>query len=327
MKSLYPLIYGWLLRFAPRKDHFGAAIAHLLYGLHNRILRKCAGDTTFTAWIHGFEFILPAGHLLPVYLAGNPDQEKPLLDLVSTMQSHGSPDEFVMVDVGANIGDTAIPAALRAPRGTFLCIEGSPGYFQYLSRNVDRAQMSGRFLLREMICGEAGDRDEELTIESNFGSGVVKRLTAGEGKGGPPLATLDHILEETGLMDRVSLIKIDTDGFDYRVLRGGRKCLETRHPVLFFELAPTVLRDQEEDPLGIFPLLHEIGYSHFLLYTNFGEFFGHGRFDDPAGMDLLRQSVTYALRHRRFFYDVVVLSEEHPGLRSDLLSAAALLDD
>lgn len=324
MKSLYQLVYGWLLRFSARKDHFNAAMAHLVYGLHNRLLRRCPKDTTVTARILGFDFVLPAGHLLPVYLCDHPDQEKPLLDLVATMQGHGPPEAFVMVDVGANIGDTAIPSALRAPRGTFLCIEGSPGYFPFLKRNVERAGMSERFLLRERLCGEAGDLGQGLMIESNFGSGVVKR---GDGGEGPPLATLDHILEEAGLLDRVSLIKIDTDGFDYRVLRGGRKCLETRHPVLYFELAPTVLRDQEEDPLGIFPMLRECGYSHFLLYTNFGEFFGQGRLDETAGMDFLKQAIDYALRHRRFFYDIVVLTEDHRDLRADLMAAAPRLDD
>jgi FkbM family methyltransferase len=318
VKSLYQLVYGWLLRFSAKKDHFNAALAHLLYGLHNRLLRLCPQDTAFKARLHGFEFLLPAGHLLPVYLCENPDQEKPLLDLVSTMQRFGRPGDFVMVDVGANIGDTAIPAALRAPQGTFLCIEGSPGYFHFLERNVERAEMAGRFLLREVLCGESGDQG--LMIEANFGSGVVKR---GDGGEGTPLATLDHILEQAGLLDRVSLIKVDTDGFDYKVLRGGRKCLETRRPVLFFELAPTVLKDQKEDPLGIFPVLQEWGYSDFLLYTNFGEFFGHGRFDDPAGMEFLHQAIQYALRHRRFFYDVVVLTGDHRDLRTDLMAAAA----
>jgi len=97
--------------------------------------------------------------------------------------------------------------------------------------------------------------------------------------------------------------------------------------VLYFELAPTVLRDREEDPLGIFPMLHECGYSHFLLYTNFGEFFGQGRLDETAGMDFLKQAIDYALRHRRFFYDIVVLTEDHRDLRADLMAAAARLDD
>jgi len=320
VKTLYQIVFSWLLHFSARKDHFHAGMAHIVYGLHNRLLRWCPKDTTFTARILGFDFLLPAGHLLPVYLCDHPDQEKPLLDLVAMMQGHGPPEAFVMVDVGANIGDTAIPSALRAPHGTFLCIEGSPGYFSFLKRNVERAGMTGRFLLREQLCGETGDLGRGLAIESNFGSGVVKPSDGGEL---PPLATLDGILEEAGLLERVSLIKVDTDGFDYRVLRGGRKCLETRRPVLYFELAPTVLRDQEEDPLGIFPMLRECGYSHFLLHTNFGEFFGCGRFDEAAGMDFLKQAIDYALRHRRFFFDIVVLTEDHRDLHADLMGAAA----
>jgi glycogen synthase len=88
-----------------------------------------------------------------------------------------------------------------------------------------------------------------------------------------------------------------------------------------------LLRDQDEDPLGIFPMLRECGYSHFLLYTNFGEFFGAGRLDEPAGMDFLKQAIDYALRHRRFFFDAVVLTEDHRDLRAALMATAARLDD
>lgn len=222
MKSLYPFVFAWLLRYAPRKDHFGAAVAHLLYGIHNRILRSCPRGTTCRAKMHGFEFVLPAGHLLPLYLADHPHQEKPLLDLVAAMQDPASPDGFVMVDVGANIGDTAIPSALRAPEGTFLCIEGSRDYFPYLVENVARAGMTERFHLREMLCGEPEDVDRGFSIETNFGTGVVKRRSGDGNTEGPAVATLDHILGDAGMRDRIGLIKIDTDGFDYRVLRGAR---------------------------------------------------------------------------------------------------------
>lgn len=44
-------------------------------------------------------------------------------------------------------------------------------------------------------------------------------------------------------------------------------------------------------------------------------------------MDFLKQAIDDALRHRRFFYDIVVLTEDHRDLRADLMAAAARLDD
>jgi len=44
--SLYRLTYQWLLNLAARRDHYGAALCHLVYGLHNHILRICPPQTT-----------------------------------------------------------------------------------------------------------------------------------------------------------------------------------------------------------------------------------------------------------------------------------------
>ena len=50
-----------------------------------------------------------------------------------------------------------------------------------------------------------------------------------------------------------NFIKIDTDGFDFKVLRGANNTLKTYKPVIFFEWDKIHLQAQNEDFLSIFP--------------------------------------------------------------------------
>jgi hypothetical protein len=67
------------------------------------------------------------------------------------------------------------------------------------------------------------------------------------------------------------LIKVDTDGYDNKVLRGASRRLSASHPHLFFEYSPWHTRIYgKEEPLGIFPYLREIGYRVLVIYDNAG---------------------------------------------------------
>jgi hypothetical protein len=72
--------------------------------------------------------------------------------------------------------------------------------------------------------------------------------------------TLDQVLGA----DRVHLIKTDTDGFDIDVFRGATNLLERHAPVLFFELAPTLMKDA----IGDLEWLQNRGYADFICLAS-----------------------------------------------------------
>jgi len=176
--SLYRLTYQWLLNLAARRDHYGAALCHLVYGLHNHILRICPPQTTVTLEVHGIELEFPAGHLLPLYVKQHPQQEVPLFNLARTIYSCRRRGAFLMADVGANVGDTAVLTALQVP-GHYLCVEGDERYFSLLRRNVSKYNLEERFVLEQCFCGESADRETTLASEVGYGTASVKRLTNG----------------------------------------------------------------------------------------------------------------------------------------------------
>lgn len=76
-----------------------------------------------------------------------------------------------------------------------------------------------------------------------------------------PVTTLDCFAETRGI-NRVSLLKIDVEGFEPEVLRGARGLLSTRAiDLILFECSPRFYRQRGIDPLAPLAVLEEYGYQ------------------------------------------------------------------
>lgn len=148
----------------------------------------------------------------------------------------------VVIDVGANIGFTLWAASTRAGVGAyFLALEPSPACFDELRSLLLRYKIDGKTL--HVAAGS------EVGILSMFGtsvetnSGGASLLTHADVKGDAisvNVRPLDLIIEEESLQGRkISLLKIDTEGYEGFVLAGAQKLLRTNPPeVLIIEVSP-----------------------------------------------------------------------------------------
>ena len=77
------------------------------------------------------------------------------------------------------------------------------------------------------------------------------------------LTTLDSFCDEQQLT-RLDLVKIDVEGFEERMLLGGRQALRRWQPVLLLEIDPPRLREKGTTPERVLALLREMGYHFFV---------------------------------------------------------------
>ena len=71
-----------------------------------------------------------------------------------------------------------------------------------------------------------------------------------------------------------SLLKIDTDGFDFEIIVSSIRFLAKCAPVLFFEYYIGFRAQDEELSLKAITELMRIGYDRFMVWDNFGHFMG-----------------------------------------------------
>jgi len=79
------------------------------------------------------------------------------------------------------------------------------------------------------------------------------------------LETLDGFCLEKSV-DRLDVIKIDVEGFEERVLKGGERTLTRCRPTILIELNPTALTQASSSPQAVVELLQEWGYCLYETY-------------------------------------------------------------
>lgn len=142
------------------------------------------------------------------------------------------------VDVGANAGwHTLLMARLVGPRGRVLAVEPNPSVREYLRRNV----ALNRFGQVEIVGAALAETPGAL----NFVAPDADHAASASGyvvAGGPvpsdavrvEASTLDILAAEKKL-DRLDLIKIDAEGFEWPILQGAQTVIERFRPYIIFE--------------------------------------------------------------------------------------------
>lgn len=220
------------------------------------LLRKLGFDQTFE--VGGVKITLPAEHLLPRYSARHGRYDRFLPHLVRRLG-----DGDLVVDVGANCGDTYAAMCAARPGANFLCVEPEARFFKLLGENAARVALAHGAkppVLRSCLVGEPGVK-KVLT-----GAGGTRKSV--ESAEGAALRSLDDILAEAG-QPKPRLIKSDVDGFDYDVLRSGFRTIAAARPILFFECQCDDQR-QLEAYRDTLKSLEAMGYASWTVFDNYG---------------------------------------------------------
>jgi FkbM family methyltransferase len=130
-----------------------------------------------------------------------------------------------IVDIGANAGEWSRTASSIFPSAQILMFDGDPENEPNLHNTVREIGSRSRYFLRLL----GPERKETVTFyrpeTGTTGSSVLPELTS-FGKNAITLSmdTLDSLIEEASLRPSL-LLKLDVQGFELEVLKGGRQTL------------------------------------------------------------------------------------------------------
>ena len=211
---------------------------------------------------NGLEIEIDFLHALPDYQRIHSNYDKFLSEFVKLL-----PSDSVVVDVGANVGDSLAAMAGSNDQLEYVCIEADPEFFEELSRNVE-SLMNQRPALRVNTALELVGRD--VAAVALFGSSGTSHAVPGAGSLTPK--PLEEVLNVLGTdASRLQLLKTDVDGYDWDVLGSAFNLLESQAPAIFFEYqfnSQDQLRSYEE----LFRKLFTSGYTNYWFFDNFGNF-------------------------------------------------------
>jgi FkbM family methyltransferase len=274
-----------------------------------RLIAVAGKNHTVDGFLYGRSMRMPAEHPLPEVLHLFPQYNRPLAMAIKAiaLTSSGNPD-LTVIDVGANIGETVAVIEQLVPDVTYLCIEA----------DEDIARIC-RFNHR----GNPRVQTEQCYIGENAGSPVMLQ---DDGRANPTTKLIDREnFDESSRYGRLvrldtvaapfadahnglSLIKVDTEGYDFSVLRSGATLIEHYRPALYFEWFPDLLVDLQEEVWSGFDFLEGLKYRHFVFFSSHGDYYCH--LSRPDHFILKSLASTASQNKSLLYFDVFASTDE-----------------
>jgi FkbM family methyltransferase len=218
--------------------------------------------TLITYDLNGKNIILPVVHDLPLNKKLFPLYSDNLGRIAFYLTSKY--DDLKVIDIGANVGDSVFIIKSKADVPV-LCIEGNDYFYSILEKNV--SGWNDVFMVKSFI----GDKTESRAgYLFSKGSGRIRETE--DSKENISFDSLSDIVKQNPAFENAKLIKIDTDGFDCRIIRDSLGYFNKSKPVIFFEYDPFLLQQLKDDGLSVFDALSGAGYDTVMFYDNNGDY-------------------------------------------------------
>ncbi len=158
------------------------------------------------------------------------------------------PEKGTILDIGANIGLTAIPLAQKRPASTIVCFEPIPLNISILDRVIRHFDKANIKVFKCALGENNGELKMTIPLVRNVLmpglSHTYKDYVQGETQGEVVIAEMRRLddIEELKSADKISAIKIDVENFEYYVLKGGQELIIKHMPIIYCELWDNEIR-------------------------------------------------------------------------------------
>ena len=165
------------------------------------------------------------------------------------------PENGTILDIGANIGLTAIPLAQKKPGSTILCFEPITLNISTLERVIRHFRLANIKVFKFALGEDNGDLKMTVPLVRNVLmpglSHMYKDHVEGETQGEVIVAEMRRLddIPEIMAAETITAIKIDVENFEYYVLKGGQELIAKHMPIIYCELWNNEIRTLTMDYL------------------------------------------------------------------------------
>ena len=237
--------------------------------------------------------VVPKAHMLDKFRAEFPhyDRRLPALSRIVSDQAPGT----AMIDIGANVGDTAALCRLAGCTLEIAAVEAALSHYKLLEYNLEcDPALFGATRAHWAFAGRSEDRGQLFTVDGTASLIRPRGAQAATAQGIAPAAALGSLTSTP-----VSLIKVDTDGYDQVILENELPWLKKQLPILWVE-AQSEAAEADETWSRLLGQMHK-DWPWIMAFDNYGfcllagETSRHGQ----ACVDLIASARRYRRAHKR----------------------------
>jgi FkbM family methyltransferase len=173
------------------------------------------------------------------------------------------------MDIGSNVGLFAIAAAKKIEHGKVYAFEPCASTFQILKENIRFNALNNIIAVPRALGDRKGQAIFYINARGKDGLNTMGRPAHPDcqivSQELIQVTTLDDFLEDHGI-SRIDVMKVDVEGAELLVFRGGIKLLQRRDaPLILYESYCFCTKGFNYHPVEIMWLLEQCGYSFFVL--------------------------------------------------------------
>lgn len=175
---------------------------------------------------------------------------------------------MTVLDIGANIGcHTFRFAKLVGSTGKVIAFEPTSWAFQKLKRNMELNDFTNVVLENIALSNENKD-DQEVRFFSSWPLHPSSYDKIHSIHGGLDMrdvvrfVTLDDYVKRYGIK-KIDFIKLDVDGYEYKVIQGAIETLKLHKPTMIIELVEYTHKEVGDNIFEMVSLLSDLGYNFY----------------------------------------------------------------
>jgi FkbM family methyltransferase len=164
------------------------------------------------------------------------------------------------LDIGAHVGYyTLLSGAIVGENGRVYAFEPEPKNSKALRENVASAGLRNVTIFSYAVGNQAGTAKLYVHPEGSGYHSLFPLIAEGLTEILIDVVRLDDLIRR-GEVKRADVVKLDIQGAELTALRGAKRLLSEKHPVLLVEFCPSELRRAHTDPRELLQELRNLGY-------------------------------------------------------------------
>ncbi|TSC77078.1 MAG: hypothetical protein G01um101431_261 [Parcubacteria group bacterium Gr01-1014_31] len=184
-------------------------------------------------------------------------------------------EDAVIFDIGANTGVMSLAYAAQAPRGKVYAFEPTAFALQRLRKNIAvNPELEQRILVTQAFVAQSSAEVAPSKIYASWRvNGAVDTAAhpihggIAHSTDGVTTTTVDDFCARHGIQ-KIDLMKIDTDGHELQVLRGARQSIARFRPAVIFEMGLALMAENGAAFSDFFKYFHDLSYRLFDSRSN-----------------------------------------------------------
>lgn len=176
---------------------------------------------------------------------------------------------MTIFDIGANIGIYALQLArLTGPAGRVIAIEPIGWAVDKLRRTLELNNLTN-VTVEKLALSNRSVENQDVEFYASWPYDLSSNRDPVHGTGQKikdkvDFITLDDYVRREGIK-KIDLIKLDVDGYEYRIIQGAADSLKRLRPLMIVELCRGTLEEAGYNVEGVVDLLLSLDYSIFTL--------------------------------------------------------------